>query len=125
ILTGLGAAVPDADGAGLAAVGGAAGPQAVATPTAARACRNRLRSILMPSSRPISFPPCVRRGRLYLRGDAQHARAQSGAARAAAPATPLEDVTEGCDRASCRYAGAGAHGSVCRAVDTDRRLSHG
>src|SRR6266542_3936014 len=124
MLTGL-ATAPDADAAGLAPVGAAAGPHAVATPTAASACRNRLRSILMPSSRFISFPPCVRRARLYLRCDAEHARSQSGPARAPAPPGPLEDLRAGRDRATRRSAGAGADGSVHRAVDAARSLSRG
>src|SRR6267378_6657251 len=105
MLTALAAAVPVADAAGLAAAGGAAGPHAVATPTAASACRNRLRSIFGPASRSIFIPPCGSRARLYLRCDPHQTRAQPGAARASAAAPPRDDVGEGCDRASRRYAG--------------------
>ncbi|MEP6694872.1 MAG: hypothetical protein ABJB39_09520, partial [Chloroflexota bacterium] len=57
MLTGF-ATTPVDDAAGLApvGVGVAAGPHAVATPTAASACRNRLRSIFGPASRSIFFP---------------------------------------------------------------------
>src|SRR5881397_1210230 len=56
MLTGL-ATTPDADGAGLALAGAAEGPHATATPTAASAWRNRLRSIFTPASPSISYPP--------------------------------------------------------------------
>src|SRR5688572_30605510 len=56
MLTGLAAApVPLADGAGLPPAGAPAGPHATATPTAPRACRNRLRLIVVPLLGCISF----------------------------------------------------------------------
>src|SRR4030088_1391711 len=65
MLTGFAAtAVDDAAAEGLAA-GGAAGPHAVATPTAASAWRKRLRSIFSPASLSISFPPCGSRAPDY------------------------------------------------------------
>src|SRR6266851_6018146 len=54
MLTGLAAAVPDAEEVGLATGEGAAGPHATATPTAASACKKRLRSIFGPTSLSIS-----------------------------------------------------------------------
>jgi hypothetical protein len=55
MLTGL-ATTLVADAAGLAAGGGAEGPHAVATPTAASACRNRLRLIVVSASGDIFIP---------------------------------------------------------------------
>src|SRR5439155_11859559 len=121
MLTGF-ATTADAEGAGLVPVGAAAGPHATATPTAASAWRNRLRSTFTPASLSISCPPREFRARLYLRCDPQPPRAQSGAARAAAAAAPLEDVRAGSDRTRRRHAGAGAHRPVHRAVDAPRRL---
>src|SRR5437879_13593570 len=121
MLTGF-ATTADADGAGLVPVGAAAGPHATATPTAASAWRNRLRSIFTPASLSIACPPREFRARLYLRCDPHPARAQSRAARAAAPAAPLQDVRAGSDRTRRRYAGAGAPRSAQRAVDRPPRL---
>src|SRR2546426_12106916 len=107
MLTGF-ATTADADGAELVPVGAAAGPHATATPTAASAWRNRLRSSFTPASRSISCPP--REFRLdYTCGVILSRRTQSGAARAAAPAAPLEDTRAGSDRTRRRHAGAGAH----------------
>src|SRR5438094_2220355 len=120
MLTGLATAGLVEDLSGLGASGDPTRAHAVATPTAASACRNRLRSIFTPASLSISCPPPRISARLYLRCDPQPARAQSGAARAAAPAAPLEDVRDGSDRTRRWYAGAGAHRPVHRAVDATR-----
>src|SRR5437870_9008635 len=100
MLTGF-ATTADADGAELVPVGAAAGPQATATPTAASAWRNRLRSIFTPASLSIASPPREFRARLYLRCDPHPARAQSGAARAAVPAAPLQDYWTRSPRKAC------------------------